>query len=152
VRIDGHAVGLGAIKHREFEIASGELTYGQFVEFLKSIFQNATHFSMDGAIHFICMDWRHLHEIMEAGDAVYSELKNLCVWNKDNAGMGSFYRSKHELVFAWKVGKGRHVNNIELGSKGSIPDQRLGLQRRQYIPARSHQGFVDASYRQTSRA
>ncbi len=118
VRIDGHAVGLGSTKHREFAMASGELTHGQFVEFLKSTFLNAVGFSMDGAIHYICIDWRHLNEMPEAGAAVYSELKNLCVWNKNNAGMGSFYRSKHELIFVWKVGKGSHINNIELGCSG----------------------------------
>ena len=118
VRIDGHAVGLGSIKHREFEVASSELTCGQFVEFLKSTFLNAASLSIDGAIHYICMDWRHLNEMLEAGRAVYSELKNLCIWNKNNAGMGSFYRSKHELIFVWKVGKGSHINNVELGSSG----------------------------------
>ncbi len=74
--------------------------------------------SIDGAIHFVCMDWRHQREFLAAGDAVYSELMNLCVWNKSNAGMGSLYRSKHELVFVFKVGKGAHINNVALGRYG----------------------------------
>ena len=74
--------------------------------------------TVDGSIHQICMDWRHLSEMIGAGRAVYSELKNLCVWNKSNAGMGSFYRSKHELVFVWKSGTAAHINNFELGQHG----------------------------------
>ena len=74
--------------------------------------------TVDGSIHQICMDWRHLSEMCVAGRRVYSELKNLCVWNKNNAGMGSFYRSKHELVFVWKNGQASHINNFELGQHG----------------------------------
>jgi DNA modification methylase len=69
----------------------------------------------EGAIAYICMDWRHMREMLAAGDAVFDELKNLCVWNRSNGGMGSFYRSKHELVFVWKVRAGRHVNSFGLG-------------------------------------
>jgi len=64
------------------------------------------------------MDWRHMSEMLAAGRKVYGELKNLCVWNKTNAGMGSFYRSKHELVFVFKVGTASHINNFGLGEKG----------------------------------
>src|SRR6202008_2257405 len=74
--------------------------------------------SVEGSIHFICMDWRHALEMLLAGSKVYSEQKNLCVWNKNNGGMGSFYRSKHELIFVWKNGDGPHVNNFELGQHG----------------------------------
>jgi DNA modification methylase len=77
----------------------------------------ATH-TIEGSIHYICMDWRHMAEMMAAGNAVYAELKNLCIWTKTNAGMGSFYRSKHELVFVWKSGTAPHVNNFELGQHG----------------------------------
>src|SRR5207244_869177 len=72
----------------------------------------------DGSIHQICMDWRHIAEITAAGRAVYAELKNVCVWNKANAGMGSFYRWKHELVFVFKCGTAPHINNFELGQHG----------------------------------
>jgi DNA modification methylase len=118
VRIDGHVSGLGSIKHREFAMASGEMTEAQFTNFLRTIFVNAVGISLDGALHFICMDWRHMAETIAAGKLIYSELKNLCVWNKDNGGMGSFYRSKHELVFVFKVGTAAHVNTIELGHSG----------------------------------
>ncbi|MFD3263547.1 site-specific DNA-methyltransferase [Phenylobacterium ferrooxidans] len=118
VPIDGHVCGLGAVKHREFAMASGEMTRPEFVGFLTSVFGNLAAVSLDGAIHFQCMDWRHAGEMIEAGEAVYSELKNLCVWVKDNGGMGSLYRSKHELVFAWKVGFAPHTNTVELGKHG----------------------------------
>lgn len=118
VPIDGHVGGLGAVKHREFAMASGEMTSPQFQSFLNSIFRNMASVSVDGAIHFICMDWRHINEMMGAAQGVYSSLKNLCVWNKNNGGMGSFYRSKHELVFVYKVGNEPHVNTVELGKSG----------------------------------
>jgi DNA modification methylase len=118
VPIDGHVGGLGAIKHREFKMASGEMTPAEFQQFLKTVFANMAEVSIDGAVHFICMDWRHMAEVMGAAHGIYSGLKNLCVWNKNNGGMGSFYRSKHELVFVYKVGTGPHVNTIELGKNG----------------------------------
>lgn len=118
VPIDGHVGGLGAVKHREFKMASGEMTKAEFERFLNTVFCNLASASMDGALHFICMDWRHLGEVMKAADGIYSELKNLCVWNKNNGGMGSFYRSKHELVFVYKVGTAPHLNMVELGRHG----------------------------------
>ena len=118
VPIDGHAGGKGSIRHREFVMASGEMTEAQFTSFLRTVFVNAIGVSLDGAIHYVCMDWRHLGETLAAGKHIYSELKNLCVWNKDNGGMGSFYRSKHELVFVFKVGTAPHINTIELGQSG----------------------------------
>ena len=118
VRIDGHVGGLGAVKHREFKMASGEMTSAEFEHFLKTVFGNLASASIDGAVHFICMDWRHLGEVMNAAAGIYSELKNLCVWNKNNGGMGSFYRSKHELVFVYKVGSAPHLNTVELGKHG----------------------------------
>jgi hypothetical protein len=74
--------------------------------------------SRDAAIHFVCMDWRHISEVLAAGDETYSQLLNLCIWCKSNAGMGSLYRSQHELIFVFKVGKGRHINNVALGRYG----------------------------------
>jgi DNA modification methylase len=118
VPIDGHVGGLGAIKHREFKMASGEMTSAEFEHFLKTVFGNLASASVDGALHFICMDWRHMAEVMSAASGVYSELKNLCVWNKNNGGMGSLYRSKHELVFVYKAGTAPHLNTIELGKHG----------------------------------
>jgi DNA modification methylase len=118
VPIVGHASGLGANKHANFTMASGELSPAEFQWFLRTAFGHAADYSRSGAIHFICMDWRHLEEVLAAGREIYSELKNLCVWNKDNAGMGSLYRSKHELIFVFKVGKAAHINNIALGRHG----------------------------------
>lgn len=118
VPIDGHVGGSGKTKHREFEMASGEMSQTQFTQFLTTAFKNMADHSKDGAIHFQCMDWRHLEEMMEAGHSVYTELKNMIVWVKDNGGMGTFYRSRHELVFAWKVGTVPHINTFELGQHG----------------------------------
>ena len=118
VPITGHVCGSGSIKHREFAMASGEMSRAEFVAFLTTVLRNLAGVSLDGAIHFQCMDWRHASEILEAGAKAYSELKNICTWVKDNGGMGSFYRSQHELVFVWKVGSAPHVNTIELGRHG----------------------------------
>jgi DNA modification methylase len=118
VRIDGNVCGLGSVRHREFAFASGEMTRDQFTDFLTTTLSNATSVTKDGAIAFVCMDWRHMGELLQAGERVFSELKNLCVWNKTNGGMGSFYRSKHELVFVFKFGDTRHTNSFGLGETG----------------------------------
>jgi len=118
VPIDGHVGGSGAIKHREFAMASGEMSSSEFTQFLTRAFENLARSSLDGSIHFICMDWRHLAEMTEAGSAVYDELKNMIVWAKDNGGMGTFYRSRHELIFAYKLGTQPHINSFELGQHG----------------------------------
>ena len=118
VPIDGHASGLGAIRHRSFPMASGEMDPPDFTAFLGQAFRNLTAFSADGSVHFVCMDWRHLHELLAASHDAYSELKNVCVWVKDNGGMGSLYRSQHELVFVFKHGHNGHRNNVQLGQFG----------------------------------
>ncbi len=117
VPISGHVCGKGTIKHEEFAMASGEMSSEQFTNFLETIFKNLLSASTDGSLHYICMDWRHMKELLNAG-AHYNELKNLCVWNKTNGGMGSHYRSKHELIFVFKNGKAKHINNIDLGRHG----------------------------------
>lgn len=118
VKIDGHVGGLGNVKHSEFAMASGEMSPAQFTEFLRVAFANAAAVSVDGGVHYQCMDWRHVSEMMDAGNAVYSQLLNMCVWVKDNGGMGAFYRSQHELIFVWKVGSAAHLNTVELGKHG----------------------------------
>jgi DNA modification methylase len=118
VPVDGHVSGLGRVRHREFAMASGEMTGVEFTAFLKDIFQRMAEASRVGALHYVCMDWRHLFETLSAGRAIYSSLLNLCVWNKDNGGMGSLYRSKHELVLVFKIGTASHINNVELGRHG----------------------------------
>jgi DNA modification methylase len=111
-------VGRGKIKHREFAVASGELSPSDFIDFLKSWMRLALKFSEHGSIHYVCMDWRHLGELHAAGEEIFVLLQNLVVWNKTNAGQGSFYRSQHELIFVYKNGDAPHLNNIELGRHG----------------------------------
>jgi DNA modification methylase len=118
VPIDGHASGLGAIRHRPFPMASGEMDPAQFIAFLTRACRNLAAFSREASLHYICMDWRHLAEMLAAGQEAYSELKNLCVWVKDNGGMGSLYRSQHELIFLFKNGCTPHRNNVQLGRFG----------------------------------
>jgi DNA modification methylase len=118
VPIDGHVGNSGSVKHREFAMASGEMSVTEFTSFLRTGFQNLVRFSVEGSIHFVCMDWRHMAEMLAAGEDIYSELKNLIVWAKDNGGMGTFYRSRHELVFAFKNGTAPHINTFELGQHG----------------------------------
>jgi ParB-like nuclease domain len=116
VPIVGNVSGLGRVRHREFAMASGEMSQSEYIAFLQDAGRLLCAHTQDGSLHDICMDWRHAFEMLVAGRAVYSELKNICVWNKSNAGMGSFYRSKHELIFIWKSGRSSHVNNFELGN------------------------------------
>jgi DNA modification methylase len=118
VAIDGNVCGLGSVKHREFAFASGEMSRTQFVTFLSETLGNIGQVMRDGAIAFVCMDWRHMGELLEAGEAAFTELKNLIVWNKSNGGMGAFYRSKHELIFVFKQGTAPHTNTFGLGDTG----------------------------------
>jgi len=111
-------VGLGKTQHREFAEASGEMTNSQFQRFLDLTFAQIKANSRDGAIIMAFMDWRHINQLLQTGNANLFELKNICVWVKTNGGMGSFYRSQHELVAIFKNGSGPHVNNIELGKHG----------------------------------
>ena len=118
VPIQGHVSGLGKVQHREFPMASGEMSEAGFTAFLTKVFGNLATVSVDGSIQYVCMDWRHIHEVGQASRATGLALKNLCVWNKDNGGMGSFYRSKHELVFVFKNGSAPHINIFGLGDGG----------------------------------
>lgn len=118
VPIDGHVCGAGSIHHREFAMASGEMSPAAFTAFLTESLKPMADRCRDGAIAFVCMDWRHIRELMDAGSSVFTELKNLCVWNKTNGGMGTFYRSKHELIFVYKIGTAPHTNTFGLGDTG----------------------------------
>ena len=113
VKISGHANAKG--RHPEFAMASGEMDEAGFRAFLTETLGAATRVSRDGAVHFICMDWRHMDDVAVVGRALYGARLNLCIWNKSNAGMGSLYRSKHELVFVYRVGDAPHRNMVELG-------------------------------------
>lgn len=118
VPIDGHVSGKGAVKHREFAMASGEMDAGAFTAFLESVLGHMAGHAADGALIYVCMDWRHLFELLGAGRTLRLSLRNLCVWVKTNGGMGSLYRSRHELVAVFKAGSAPHVNNVQLGRHG----------------------------------
>jgi hypothetical protein len=118
VPVDGNVCGLGSVKHREFAFASGEISKGQFTTFLTETLSNIGRVMRNGAIAFVCMDWRHMGEVIAAGEAAFAELKNLAVWNKTNGGMGAFYRSKHELIFVFKQGTAEHTNTFGLDETG----------------------------------
>ncbi len=105
-------------KHAEFAMASGEMSEQEFIDFLSKVFKNLVLVSKDGSIHYICMDWKHIFEIISAGRNEYTEFKQLCVWNKNSGGMGTFYRNKHELIFVFKNGTATHTNNFGLGETG----------------------------------
>ncbi len=114
VPIDGHVSGNGKVRHREFAYASGELSVAEFTAFLRAMFRMCVRFSVDGSIHYQFMDWRHLREILDAADGIYTEFKQLLVWNKRSAGQGTFYRSKHELICVFKNGRAPHQNHFGL--------------------------------------
>ena len=119
VPIEGHVSGNGVTRHREFAMASGEMSRAEFVTFLTTTCQLLASHSEPGSLHYLAMDWRHMGELLSAGEAVFAELKNLCVWTKTNGGMGSLYRSQHELIFVFKnAGKTSHRNNVQLGKYG----------------------------------
>jgi len=110
--------GLGNIRHKNFKMAAGEMTGAEFTDFLTQVFAQLAAHSADGSLQYVFMDWRHMQEILAAGKSAYTELKNVCVWVKDNGGMGSLYRSQHELVFVFKSGREGHRNNVQLGQYG----------------------------------
>lgn len=110
--------GFGRKKYDEFAMASGEMSEQEFIDFLSTVFKNLIEVSKDGSIHYICMDWKHIYEIISAGRNAYTEFKQLCVWNKGTGGMGTFYRSQHELIFVFKNGTAKHINNFGLGETG----------------------------------
>jgi DNA modification methylase len=116
--VDRYVSNFGKVKHPEFAMASGEMTSGEFTAFLEQAFRNLAAASISGSLHFVAMDWRHLPELLAAGAKAYTEFKNLCVWVKNTAGQGSLYRSQHELVAVFKLGKESHRNNIQLGMHG----------------------------------
>jgi DNA modification methylase len=118
VAIDGHVSGLGKVRHREFPMAAGEMTSEAFTEFLTGALARMKASSHPASVAFVCMDWRHIRELLDAARSTSLDMLNLCVWTKPNVGMGSFYRSQHELVFAFKLGPGRHRNNVQLGAYG----------------------------------
>ena len=118
VPVEGHVMGRGRVKHPDFAMASGEMSEAEFIAFLRSSLEPAVEVSREGALHYVAMDWRHIAELIAAVKPIYSEMKNLCVWSKNNGGQGSLYRSQHELIAVFKVADAPHVNNVELGRHG----------------------------------
>ncbi len=118
VKIDGHVSGNGAVAHREFEMAAGEMTTAEYRDFLRTFSTNAHRYSAEGSLHYLCIDWRHVDDVLVVGREIYTKLVNICCWVKSNGGMGSFYRSRHELIPVFRKGRKAHQNNIELGRHG----------------------------------
>lgn len=118
VKIQGHVCGAGQTKHKEFAFGSGEMNEAEFISFLKTSMANIAKYSAENSIHYVCMDWRHIYELLSAARDIYPKMLNMAVWYKKNGGMGSFYRSQHELIFVFQSGKDSHVNNVELGKHG----------------------------------
>jgi ParB/Sulfiredoxin domain/DNA methylase len=147
VPINGHVGGRGAVKHREFAMASGEMTPDQFRAFLGTTASRIEEAVCDGAICFVCMDWRHCEDILQATKRF--ELKNVCVCVKSNAGMGSLYRSQHEFVFVFKCGEADHINNVE--QIRSQPHECMGIPWLKWLRARSRIALEMASHGQTGR-
>ena len=110
--------GLGKKRHREFAMASGEMSESEFVRFLVTILSYFTSYSAEGSLHYVFIDWRHIGQLLTAAREVYRNVVNICVWVKTNAGMGSFYRSQHEFVGVFRHGRGSHRNNVQLGRYG----------------------------------
>ena len=140
IPIDGHVCGSGRIRHREFAMGVGEMDKASFTRFLVDTLMPAAARCQDGAIAFVCMDWRHMAELLAAGEQVFAALKNLCVWNKTNGGMGTFYRSKHELVFVFKGRIRSSPEHVWPWGHRPLPDQRLGLPRGEQFPSRANGG------------
>ena len=115
--VDGYVTGPRKVHQPQSAPASGETSPSEFTAFLMTIFAQIVRNTLDGTIHFICMDWRRSEELISAARSVYSEFDNVCVWVKDEAGHGSLYRSQHELIFVLKSGKKSHRNNIQLGKR-----------------------------------
>ena len=150
VRIGG-VVGRGKTKHSEFAMASGEMSSADYVRFLGITLNAAASVSRDGALHYVCTDWRHIAELMAAAKPVYGDTINIAVWVKSNAGQGSFYRSQHEFVGVFRVGQAPHLNNVELERHGAFALERLALRRSELVPCRPHGGASLASVRQAGR-
>jgi hypothetical protein len=128
----GNVVGRGAVKHSDFAMAFGEMSRDEFATFLIQTLNAAAKASIDGAVHFACMDWRHIEELLTASRSVYGAMLNLIAWVKTNAGQGSFYRSQHELIGVFRVGATPHLNTIELGRHGRSR-KRLALRRGEHL-------------------
>jgi ParB-like chromosome segregation protein Spo0J len=151
VPIAGHVSGLGAVQHREFAMASGEMSRHQFQRFLSDVCSNLARFSRSGSLHYIFMDWRSIGDLLAAGEQSYDELLNLIVWVKSNGGMGALYRSRHELLALFKRGKRAHKNNVQLGATGRYRTNVWEYPGVNHIQTGSNERAVSPSNGQESR-
>jgi DNA modification methylase len=144
--IDGNVSGHGSTRRREFAMASGEMDDFEFAAFLRQALALLARHSSRHSIHFVCIDWRHLGELLAAGRQAYQSLLNVCVWVKDNGGLGSFYRSRHELIFVFKKGKGNFRNNIQLGRYGRNRTNVWEYPSARVISRRSEEGNLPSAH------
>ena len=110
--------GRGRVHHQDFAFAAGEMSSGEFVSFLTTSLEAVARHCARGAVVFVCVDWKHVRELVEAGEAAFDEYLSLVVWNKTNAGQGGLYRNKHELIGVFRVGDEPHRNNVQIGRFG----------------------------------
>jgi ParB-like chromosome segregation protein Spo0J len=142
VPIDGHVSGLGKVRHREFVMAAGEMTPEAYTAFLATTLERMRASSHPGSLAFVCMDWAHIHELLDAAKSTLLEMLNLCIWSKANAGMGGFYRSQHELVFVFKLGSGLRrgtrfrTSRRRRTARGPSPDSQAHRHGRRRHPRR----------------
>jgi DNA modification methylase len=118
VPIGGFVSGKGRARHREFAHATGEMSRVEFTAFLGESLKVLRAASTRSALIFACMHWRYVFELIGAGRQCGLHLFDMCVWTKTTAGMGSLYRSQHELICIFKAGAEAHANNVELGRHG----------------------------------
>lgn len=117
--IENNVSGNGAKKHENFVMGAGETSLAEFgMTLLRPALKCIATVSSPGAIAFVCMDWRGAPYLLDAAQGVFHEVKQLIVWAKTNGGQGAFYRSAHELIYAFKVSAGQHINNFKLGEGG----------------------------------
>jgi DNA modification methylase len=142
VPIDGYASGFGAVHHKEFQMACGEMNEAEFERFLTQVMDLLAAHSVDGALHLLFMDQHHVYEITSAAKQVYAELKGVCVWDKAVGGQGSLYRSQHELVFVYKKGRSSHTNNVQLGKHGRYRSNVWKYPRPSSFGRASEEGYL----------
>lgn len=116
--IEGHVSGLGKHKHKNFVMGAGEMNEPELQAFFTDIFRQLAEHTVDGAILFSFVDFRSLYPMLAAGRSVFTELKNICTWDKGSGGMGSLYRSASEFATVWKNGRAPHQNHVQLGKFG----------------------------------
>ena len=145
VPIDDNASEWGKKQHRDCAMACDEMSRAEFTDFLRTMCKRLVSASRGGSIHFICMDWRHVGELLDAGKEMYDKVKNICVWVKDDAAMGSLYRSQHEFILVFKHGKHSHRNNVQRGNSVATGAMSGSTRARNHLPGQPQRGTCSAS-------